>query len=133
MVSVSLKSSRGLKRCTVKDLAPMPAIFSSTYRLNPWINETTTTKAVTPTIMPRRVSADRSLWAQIAAIASLRVSMNFTALLRISPNYGFLFPAQGIDGVQSSGLPCGPQAENNPHCRRDPDTHRNGPKGNVGR
>src|SRR6266496_6155592 len=39
---------------------------------------------MTPMIMPSRVSADRSLCAQIAAIASLRVSMNFTRLLRFS-------------------------------------------------
>src|SRR6185436_14350851 len=39
--------------------------------------------------MPSRVSAERSLWAQIAAIASLRVSMNFTAqILRLPARFG---------------------------------------------
>src|SRR5258705_3907895 len=39
--------------------------------------------------MPSRVSAERSLWAQIAAIASLRVSMNFTAqILRLPAHFG---------------------------------------------
>src|SRR5829696_401044 len=44
------------------------------------MSDTTTTKAVTPTIMPSSVNAERSLCAQIAATASFRVSMNFTAL-----------------------------------------------------
>src|SRR6185369_1140601 len=46
------------------------------------MRETTTTKAVTPTIMPSSVSAERSLCAQIADTASFRVSINFTALLK---------------------------------------------------
>src|SRR6266496_5585560 len=101
----------------VNDFDPMPAIFSSMYLLNPWISETTTTKAVTPMIMPKRVNAERSLCAQIAAIASLRVSTNFTvALLR-----SILFPTQCLNWIKSRCFPGGPQAENYTHCRGDAD------------
>src|SRR5215510_3400388 len=58
----------------------MPAIFSSMYLLNPSISETTVTNAVTPTIMPSKVSAERSLCAQMAATATFRISMSFTGL-----------------------------------------------------
>src|SRR6185295_18735971 len=94
------------------------------------MSETTTTKAVTPTIMPSNVSAERSLCAQIAATASLRVSMNFT-----SPHYAFsheeaqkaqkkksiiyvtsvpfvaLFPAKGVDGVETRRFPGRPESK----------------------
>src|ERR1051326_613465 len=58
----------------------MPAIFSSIYLLKPWMSETTVTTAVTPTIIPSSVSAERSLCAQIAAAATFRISNNFTEI-----------------------------------------------------
>jgi hypothetical protein len=42
------------------------------------MSETTVTNAVTPTIMPSKVSADRSLCAQIAAMATFSISISFT-------------------------------------------------------
>src|SRR5262249_26881514 len=42
------------------------------------MSETTVTNAVTPTIMPSSVSPERSLCAQIAAAATLRISISFT-------------------------------------------------------
>jgi hypothetical protein len=41
------------------------------------MSETTTTTAATPMIIPKSVSAERSLCAQMAAAASFNVSMNF--------------------------------------------------------
>src|SRR6185503_8756300 len=58
----------------------MPAIFSSIYLLKPWMSETTVTNAVTPTIIPKRVRAERSLCAQIAARATFKISMSFTVI-----------------------------------------------------
>src|SRR6266436_7841007 len=43
------------------------------------MSETTVTKAVTPTIMPSRVRAERSLCAQIAATATFSTSIRFIA------------------------------------------------------
>src|SRR6185295_16873878 len=51
--------------------------------------------------MPSRVSAERSLWAQIAAIASLRVSMNFTAqILRLPAHFGCIAQVAVSFGVR---------------------------------
>src|ERR1043166_6486377 len=101
----------------------MPAIFSSTYRLNPWMSETTTTKAVTPTIMPSKVSAERSLCAQIAATASFRVT---TLSHKTGPQKSIersderarslvLFPPQGVDRIQSRRFPRRPESKNDTH------------------
>src|SRR5689334_6351129 len=99
------------------------------------MSETTTTKAVTPTIMPSKVNAERSLCAQIAATASLRVSMNFTEFL-IKPQKArniYLLPAQGVDRIQARGLPCRPQPEDDSHRRRNPNPDTDGPQRHVGR
>src|SRR6476659_8748867 len=56
---------------------PMPAIFSSIFVLKPCRTENTTIKAMTPMIIPKRVRNDRSLCAQMADIASFRVSAKF--------------------------------------------------------
>src|ERR1041385_4048045 len=110
----------------------MPAIFSSIYLLKPWISETTVTNAVTPTIMPSRVKAERSLCAQIAPIATFKISRSFTGLI-IRAGRGFsyrgpvgaglstppadgqpqvlplqLFPTQRFNWIQARRLPRGP-------------------------
>ena len=78
IVSLSLKSSK-LNRRTVNEFDPIPAIFSSTYELNPCSTLKTTMKAVTAMIIPSSVRNDRSLCAQIASKASLMVSVKFTS------------------------------------------------------
>ncbi len=81
----------------------MPAIFSSIYLLKPWTNETTVTKAVTPTIIPSRVSADLSLCAQIAATATFRISKSFTLLIRVESDFGYgasVRTASGSDRIE---------------------------------
>src|SRR2546430_516110 len=60
---------------------------------------------MTPIIMPSSVRAERSLWAQIAAMASFNVSMNFkTHLVRFWVNKGFTQAVQSPNHLECGDL-----------------------------
>src|SRR5918993_2720102 len=99
----------------------MPAIFSSTYVLKPWISDTTTTTAATPIIIPNSVSAERNLCAQMAATASFNVSMNFmvrsyygTAKGLVASGARAVRPPPGRRGEKGEGGKGGKGKQNRP-------------------
>jgi len=77
IVSVSLKYSNGLKRWTEKRLGPDAGDFFVDVNVET-LDQEPPSQRRHATIMPSRVSAERSLCAQIAATATFKISISFT-------------------------------------------------------
>src|SRR5271169_3030479 len=86
----------------------------------------------TPTRMPSKVRAERSLWATMAVRAIMKLSFNSAARI-LSAFMGRLplFVAQGIDRVHAGGAPSGQKAGGHARQDRSQDRQTHDRKGNL--